>query len=183
MTNKEKLQDLKKYISSVYSKKERSLILSAINNYEKKLVKKSEIQIPVSIFSQTLTPFETIVKYLYENHSLNFSKIGKFLGKDRQVIWLTYKRSTQKKIEKFSEKESKYFIPLTNLFSKNLSIAELVVFYLKKNIGLKNIQIASLLKRDSKTIWTHYSRALKKKGTKKSEIFGTPKNKLRGDSR
>ncbi|MBT4858543.1 hypothetical protein HON49_05225 [archaeon] len=103
MTNKEKLQDLKKYISSVYSKKERSLILSAINNYEKKLVKKSEIQIPVSIFSQTLTPFETIVKYLYENHSLNFSKIGKFLGKDRQVIWLTYKRSTQKKIEKFSE--------------------------------------------------------------------------------
>ena len=142
MTNKEKLQDLKKYISSVYSKKERSLILSAINNYEKKLVKKSEIQIPVSIFSQTLTPFETIVKYLYENHSLKFSKIGKFLGKDRQVIWLTYKRSTQKKIEKFSEKESKYFIPLTNLFSKNLSIAELVVFYLKKNIGLKNIQIA-----------------------------------------
>ena len=63
--------------------------------YFKSEGKKEILEIPLSIFSDKLTPFETVVKFLVENHDLKYSKVGKLLNKDRRVIWTRYKRSTK----------------------------------------------------------------------------------------
>lgn len=53
-------------------------------------------------------------------------------------------------------------IPL-NLFSnRKLGVLEVVVKYLKENHDLSYHEIAVLLKRDDRTIWTTYNKAIKK---------------------
>ena len=124
-------------------------------------VEPEEPSIPAAIFSKRLSPFETVVKYLVENLGYQYSRIGRLLKKDRQVIWTTYKRAHKKYPEKFEVIISKLNIPLSKLSSKKFSISELVVAYLK-NLNLKNSSIADILERDSRTIWTLYSRYKKK---------------------
>ena len=52
---------------------------------------------------------------------------------------------------------------LTSFFrGNNLSILESIVRYLKETGSLSYHNIAILLKRDDRTIWTVYKRALKK---------------------
>ena len=56
---------------------------------------------------------------------------------------------------------SKYLIPVS-CFTPSLTILESVVVYLKERWLLNYHQIALLLKRDDRTIWTVYQRAKKK---------------------
>jgi DNA-directed RNA polymerase specialized sigma24 family protein len=125
---------------------------------------KGEFRVPVSVFCEKLSPFESVVKYLVENKKTSYSEIGQLLKKDRQVIWTTYKRASKKIQAVFEIKDSDIQIPLKFLVSDQLSIAELVVFYLKDELKLKNSEISRLLKKDNRTIWTLYNRALKKRG-------------------
>jgi DNA-directed RNA polymerase specialized sigma24 family protein len=141
------------------TKYDKKVLFKEFEEYLKK--KEPELEIPLSIFSEILSPLETVVKYLVEK-DFSYSEIGRLLLKDRQVIWTTYKRA-QKKLPKFKKEFSKYYIPVSKLKSEKLSIFELIVVYLK-DLGLKNSEIAVLLKRDSKTIWTVNSRALAKRG-------------------
>ena len=120
-----------------------------------------EPSLPVGIFSKKLSAFETVVKYLVENLGYEYSRAGRVLKRDRQVIWITYKRASKKYPDKFEVVFSKLNIPLSKLSSKKHSISELVVAYLKE-LNLKNSSIAKLLERDSRTIWTLYARYKKK---------------------
>jgi predicted DNA-binding protein (UPF0251 family) len=116
----------------------------------------SEPGIPLSVFSDILSPFETVVKYLFEK-GMKYSAIGKLMHKDRQVVWTTYKRTIKKHPKEFEEQES-IEIPLSRLVSDKLSVAELIVGYLKDEQHMKNSEIARLMKRDDRTIWTLYKR-------------------------
>ncbi|MFH1649705.1 MAG: hypothetical protein ABIA93_04105 [Candidatus Woesearchaeota archaeon] len=57
-------------------------------------------------------------------------------------------------------------IPLKIFQDRNVAVMEALVRYLKDDIKLTNHEIAELINRDDRTIWTVYSRATKK-GAKK----------------
>jgi len=63
---------------------------------------------------------------------------------------------------KLVKKENSDSVPLSIFNNKKLGILELVVKYLKENKDLKFSEIAKLLQRNQRTIWTTYSKSKKK---------------------
>jgi len=133
-----------------------------------------ENYLPIIIFQQGLTPFQAVVKYLKENLKTTNKEISQILNRDVKTIWATYRFVEKKKLfakesVKKSFEESEIKIPLSIFLESNLegnrgnklSIFETIVFYLK-NIGKKYSEIAKLLGKDQRTIWTVYSRAKNK---------------------
>ena len=57
-------------------------------------------------------------------------------------------------------------IPSSIFLDRSISVLEAIVKYLKEERNLTYHQIAVLLNRDDRTIWTCYNRALKKKNEK-----------------
>ncbi len=53
-------------------------------------------------------------------------------------------------------------IPVEVLRDRELSVMEAIVCYLKEDQGLTYSQIATMLNRDDRTVWTMYHRATKK---------------------
>lgn len=117
-----------------------------------------EISIPLSVFKSQLSSLQLIVKYLREVLKLRFVEIAKLLNRDQRTIWCTYSNAKNFSI---TVEESEFSIPISIFQSRKLSVLESIVYYLK-NKGLKNYKIAALLQKNPRTIWTVYSRALKK---------------------
>ena len=135
-------------------------ILSLI---EKKPISK-EIVIPVSIFeAENLSALESICKYLKEELELNYNKIALLLNRNHRTIWTTYNNAAKKRKEKLIAAESKFFIPVSILTDRKLSVLEAIVSYLKDNFNLRYSEIATLLNRDERNVWAVYSRYKKKK--------------------
>jgi len=117
----------------------------------------------LSIFNETLGPLESIVKYLKDNLKLNYDEISKLLFRSKSALTITYKDSVKKHKAKLDSK-SNYFIPVSVFSNLKLSVLEAVVKHLKESQNLTYHNIAVLLKRDDRTIWTVYNRSLKKNG-------------------
>jgi hypothetical protein len=129
---------------------------------------KEYLSIPLTIFSRQLSPLESVVKFLKEDLNLGISTIAKTLQRNQATIWLTYNHAQKKKKEKFIFSETKYWIPISLLKDRRLSILELVVEFLKKSYSLNFHQIAVLIQRDDRTVWTVYQRGeLKRKNEHK----------------
>ena len=123
-----------------------------------------EVLLPVSIFNnEELGSLETIVKYLKEELNLKFYEIALLLNRNDRTIWAAYNIACKKRKEKLPVKESKFFIPVSIFKDRKFSVLELLVSYLKDNFNLRYIQIAVLLSRDERNIWTVYNNARKKK--------------------
>ena len=135
-------------------------------SYFEKVFEKS---IPVSIFRKSISPLETVVKYLKENLQYKNKDIATVLGKSTQSIWQAYRNAAKKSPKPFDEKFSPYFIPMTHLKTNGFTLNELIVSYLLETFSLSYHQVAVLLKRDDRTIWTVYQRYKKKKNEKKRE--------------
>jgi DNA-directed RNA polymerase specialized sigma24 family protein len=58
-------------------------------------------------------------------------------------------------------------IPTFIFKDRDLAALEAIVIYLKDSQGMTYAQIAKLLNRDDRTIWTTYTRAKKKLGGRK----------------
>ncbi len=56
----------------------------------------------------------------------------------------------------------KLSIPTSVLRDRSISVLEAIVRYLKEKKGMSYHEIAVLLNRDDRTIWTVYNRTLKK---------------------
>ena len=121
-----------------------------------------EITIPAGIFNSNLTVLESTVKYLKENKNLSLRKISEIIDRDERNVWHIYNQSKKKNSRKLSSSKNKIWIPLSRLCDTNLSALESIVLYLKEELMLANREIATLLCRDSRTIWTVYARARKK---------------------
>ena len=69
------------------------------------------------------------------------------------------------KEHKFEEEKlsSEIKIPISVLSNRSLATLEAVVVYMKDSLNLTYHQIAELLNRDDRTIWTCYNRAAKKR--------------------
>ena len=134
-------------------------ILSLI---EEKPISK-QILIPISIFEiKNLSALEVICKYLKENLELNYSKIALLLNRNSRTIWTTYNNAVKKKKESLVVKDSRFFIPISILKNRKLSVLEGIVSYLKDRFNLRYSEISILLNRDERNIWTVYNRAKKK---------------------
>lgn len=126
------------------------------------LLKKEEA-IPLHIFNnETLSALEAIVKYLKENKNLKHSKIAKKMNRNTKTIWATYQKAKQKQQKIFGEQESKITLPLALFCDRNFSVLEHITKHLKENYDLNYTEIAKLLNRSPKTIWTVHQRAKKK---------------------
>ena len=127
---------------------------------EKLIEKKIElkrIDIPLDVFKQDIGASESLTKYLKENEELRLSEISRLLNRDQRTIGTNYRNSIKKKRERL-ELKSKETVPIEIFSDRRLSILESLVSYLK-NKGLKNSEISELLNKDTRNIWTLYSRA------------------------
>ena len=124
-------------------------------------LEKEDIFIPLSIFNNKLSSLEVISKYLFENQNLSLIEISKLLNRSNRNIWNAYNRSKKKFPDKLVAKES-ILMPISVLRNLNFTLLENIVLFLKENIKLSYHEIAVLLQRDDRTIWTVYQRAKKK---------------------
>ena len=123
----------------------------------KLILTKKEEGIPVSIFKTKLHPLEAITRYLKKQNK-KITEIARLLNKKPSAISRAHKNSKNKK---FQIKKTKFYIPLSEFQKPKLSILETIVQYLR-NKNLKFTEIAKILDRDPKTIWTLNHRAKKK---------------------
>jgi len=128
------------------------------------LIKETTIELPTSIFSKELGALETVCRYLKDELNLTFSDISILINRDERTVWSSYKNSLQKRKEKLRIEKSEFYIPISILKDRNLSTLETIVGYLKEEFKLSHHEIALLLKRDDRTVWTVYSRFKKKRG-------------------
>ena len=71
--------------------------------------------------------------------------------------------TASKRKEKSIVKESKFYIPVSIFTDRKLSVLESIVGYLKEKFNLRYSEIAALLNRDERNMWTVYNRYKKKK--------------------
>ena len=157
------LEDFENALKSLinYLEHEKGVSPKGIVELIKKGKKSKDIGIPASIFNNSLSALETIVKYLKENLNLRYSEIAKLLNRNDRTIWTTYSNSRKKFSKRFVVKENKFFIPVSIISNRSLSVLESIVSYMKDNFNLRYSQIALLLCRDQRTIWTVYNRRRK----------------------
>ena len=160
MVRKEDLNKIeKKTLGTLQYLKDQGLSSEEIIHLINKLLK-----IPISIFkNDSLSDLETIVKYLRENLQLSFKQIASLTNRNEIALAVSYRNSRKKFPSKFTERTSPYDIPILILQDRNLSVLENVVSFLKDKFGLSYHQIAVMLNRNDRTIWTVYQRAKKKR--------------------
>ena len=118
--------------------------------------------IPTSVFSKTLSPLETVVKFLHENSHHSFVEISKLLNRSQKTIWQAYDNSKKKTKEQLTSTGAAYFIPVTIFSDRTFSVFEHIITYLVDHEKLRYCDVGRALERDSRTIWTVYHRAKKK---------------------
>jgi len=127
-----------------------------------KIIEVQGINIPIDIFVKELTILEAIVKYLKEEKNFSLTNIANLLKRDERNIWHAYNSTKKKYPDHLKFEISKILVPVSIFENKKLSVFEILVSYLKSNLSLKFSEIASLLNRDARTIWTVWSRARRK---------------------
>ena len=130
-----------------------------------KILEKQKLErIPLSLFDNEIyTLNEAIVKFLHENLGLSFKEISELTVKSNKTVWQLYQNAGKKSKDRITVKEDEFLgIPLSVLADSKLSTLEIVVTYLRDEIGMSWNIIAERLHRNYKTIWTTYRRAKKK---------------------
>jgi hypothetical protein len=119
--------------------------------------------VPVSIFNSELGALESIVKYMREEMLLDYNIIAKLLGRNAGPIGVTYRRSIRK-LHSRLDTSSKEMIPYEALRAnetKGFSVFESIAYHLAKQ-GHDWHEIARMLHRHDKTVWTVLDRAKRK---------------------
>ncbi len=114
--------------------------------------------LPASVFTKELGILESITKYLHQK-GLSNKEISEMLDRSPSNIAVSYKNAQNKLPEQLKE-DSKVKIPL-NIFTSKLTCFESICLYLVDQ-GMRYSEVAKLLDRDQRTIWTIYHRAKEK---------------------
>ncbi len=129
------------------------------------VIEKNKRNIPLCAFSLELSSLETIVKYLKENLKVELKEMSIILGRSVKTLWQAYSSSKRKYPYPLRADDFSLTIPILLFKDRRLSVLEHIVFYLKGK-DMKFSDIARVLKRNPRTIWTIYQRA-KIKGRKR----------------
>jgi predicted DNA-binding protein (UPF0251 family) len=119
-------------------------------------------EVPVSIFNQGLSGLEALSFYLKEHAGMRFCAIASLLKRDDRTIWDSYTEG-RKKVTSFLPSQNSLFIPLSIFQNRTFGVLEALSLHLKEDRCLKFSQIATLLGKNDRTIWTAYHRAKKKR--------------------
>jgi DNA-directed RNA polymerase specialized sigma24 family protein len=124
------------------------------------------LTVPSSIFlDRELAPLESISEYLKEQKGLSYHEIAVLVGRDDRTIWTCYNRAKKKRGEgakQAAPSGEAVEIPLEIFKDRAYAPLERMTAHLKENANLSFHEIAVLLNRDDRTIWTSYDRARKK---------------------
>ena len=121
----------------------------------------SSILIPTAIFcDRNLSFSEALVEYLWIEHRLTPSRIGKLLTMDRRNVYTIMQRLSRKR-ERFPPSKKpidNLFLPVSVFIDRKRTVLESAVVALSSQ-NLTNAAIALLLNRSEKTIWTVLDRS------------------------
>ena len=117
--------------------------------------------IPLCIFNNDLSSFESITKYLRENCNLKLKDIGILLSRSPFTISSSYRSAKEKHPQRLSIITSRYDIPTELFADRSLSVLETIVHHLSSS-GMRKSAIARHLSLDQRTVWTVSSRIKKK---------------------
>jgi len=124
---------------------------------------KPSVTVPVSLFTkQHGSPLEVLCKYLKDQHHLEYKSLSKLLNRSYRAVWISYKNASKKQKSKLVPSDTKIVLPVSIFQDRKLSVMEAVVVHLKDNFSLKLIDIATLLHRDQRNVWSMYHRAKNK---------------------
>lgn len=120
--------------------------------------------IPAYIFqNRKYTILEALIVYLRERKKLSFRKISALINRDLRYTYHSYQNAKKKELTTQYIIQTKFiWIPLSIFTNRKFSALEVLVSYLKEELSLTYHEIALMLKRDDRTIWTVYQRAGKK---------------------
>ena len=133
-----------------------------IQNLIKQKNTKKTIHLPLSIFSKELSCLESICKYLRDELNLSFNEMSSILNRKPITLRTSYNKAQKKQPKYLVNIDFQFNIPTQLLSNRKYTTFEVIILYLKDTKKLKISQIAELLNRNYKTIWTTYSRAKKK---------------------
>lgn len=157
-----KLQEVLRFLENTYAVAPTE-VLKLIRERERKKKEEESAYVPVSLFrAAQVSSLEAITLYLRDIKKLKFSEIGSLLGRNQIALSSTYRSAKKKHPASLRIEESEYSIPCAALKAKKLSVLETIVVYLKAAYRLPNNEIAKLLEKDPRTIWTVLHRAKKK---------------------
>jgi hypothetical protein len=149
------------------------------DNSSASCVQSAEIGVPLSIFYAN-SSLQAIVSYLKDFMHLTYSDIARILNRDPRTIWVTYNNAKKnnslsktrhdiacdnvdiKEFTRINKEFARVNIPLSIFLSRDLSVLESLVFYLKKDYDLSFNDISGLIGKNYQTVWTVYRRALAK---------------------
>ena len=152
------LEDLKETISVVAQRHNTSSaeIVHAISRLVPEFHFHGENDVPVSVFTCDYSPLQALVTFLHIDRGYTFKEIAAVLNRPYSTIWNACMDAAA------NSPKSEFSIPLKQ-FSAGLSILETIVTYLHIYYGLSFARIGALLKRDQRTVWTSWNRAVRKK--------------------
>ncbi len=127
-----------------------------------KQLQQVETTIPTTAFIRQLSSLETITKYLKENQHLELKEIARRLNRTYRTVWGAYHASERKHPAPLSPSPTPYHLPLSIFSERNLSVLETITHYLRTQHKLRYSQIAKILHRDPRTIWTTEHHAQRK---------------------
>lgn len=122
------------------------------------LLNRQEVYVPVSIFLKELSGLELLVKFLRENLSYTNKDIALLLNRSEKTIWQAYSHGQKKYSSSLHYDQQSLLVPVSIFRERKLSILETIVSYLKYHFNLTYAEIALLLHRDQRTIWTVFKR-------------------------
>ncbi len=169
---KKALSELNSFLLSLQTKhsintKQMRQLLKDAQQQGKADAEKIKDNIPLCIFDNSkLSSLEAIVKYFKENLGLSYLDIAKSLNRNSGPIGITYRNAKRKIHSEFIIIPCMQ-IPVSIFQDRELSILENIVLYLR-NTGMRYHEIALLIRRDDRTVWTVNHRAelkLKRKRT------------------
>jgi hypothetical protein len=120
-----------------------------------------EKYVPLSIIFGK-SSLEALVLYLKDFSGLKFRDIAGILNRDQRTIWVTYSNAKRKKLVLETDNASQIMLPLNIFYSRNLSVLENIVLYLRTTHSFSFNQISDLIGKNYQTVRTVYNRALVK---------------------
>ena len=114
--------------------------------------------IPLAVFHSKLSTMQLVVKYLHDYRGLDFKEISRLTGRAYKTVWTTYSQVKGRELVVVS---SSINVPVSIFSTTSLSPLEALVSYLK-SLDLRNSEIAVLLMKDQRTVWTVFHRASEK---------------------
>ncbi|MDD5086475.1 MAG: hypothetical protein PHV16_01855 [Candidatus Nanoarchaeia archaeon] len=123
----------------------------------------TKINVPCCIFrKRNLGILESLAIYLKDEFNLNYHEIALLLNRDDRIIWASYNNARKKFKGSFVFKNNLKNIPISVFANRDVGLLEALTIYLKENESMRNHEIAEILNRDERTIWTSYKRANEK---------------------